>query len=238
MLVKSAQYPLMKPRCKIVRNIVLAALLVLFMAAPAFGETAVVDKSWLRLRGAPSMKAKAIGLVYGNDIYSVLKTKGEWIKVRTATGQVGWIAQADTFTPGDPPPADPQRSKELSNVTALQRLGWRGKAATGLASIAESYPGTFEYHEAVRHLLYYYPISDLLKPSDHTIHPASARAAPKVAKVVLECANSGYKPVWIKPWLMIEDEENEGTKEQSGGFLSALTRLGGSSSSALRSSCQ
>ena len=228
----------MKPRPKIVRHIVLSALLLLFMAAPAFAETAVVDKSWLRLRGSPSMKAKAIGLVYGNDTYSVLKTEGEWIKVRTAAGQVGWIVQADTFTAGDPPEADPQRSKELSNVTALQRQGWRDKAAAGLASITESYPGTFEYHEAVRHLLYYYPISSLFKPSDHTVHPASARAASKVAEVVVKCANSGYKPVWKKPWLEIEDEEKEGMKEQSGGLLSALTRLGGSSSSALRSSCQ
>ncbi len=83
------------------------------------------------------------------------------------------------------------------------------KAASGLAAVAESFPDTYEQHEAVRHLLYYYPISTLIKPSSDQVHPASVLAARKVAPIVVDCAKRGVKPKWKKPWLMKASEEME-----------------------------
>ncbi|MCZ6472152.1 MAG: SH3 domain-containing protein [SAR324 cluster bacterium] len=200
----------MKDRISTPEKLALACLIWLLMASAAWAEIAIVTESWLRLRSAPDKAAKAIGLVYGNDVYPVLKKEEAWVQLRTPQGQVGWVeARSVELTEQQDTTADPERGKALNQAAILQRQGYRDKAATGLAAVAESYPDTYEQHEAVRHLLYYYPISTLVKPSSEQVHPASVRAARKIAPVVVDCAKRGVKPKWKKPWLMKASEEME-----------------------------
>ncbi|MCZ6533633.1 MAG: SH3 domain-containing protein [SAR324 cluster bacterium] len=200
----------MKDRISTPGKLALACLIWLLMASAAWAEIAIVTESWLRLRSAPDKAAKAIGLVYGNDVYPVLKKEEAWVQLRTPQGQVGWVeARSVELTEQQATTADPERGKALNQAAILQRQGYRDKAAAGLAAVAESYPDTYEQHEAVRHLLYYYPISTLVKPSSEQVHPASVRAARKIAPVVVDCAKRGVKPKWKKPWLMKASEEME-----------------------------
>ena len=129
-------------------KLALACLIWLLTASAAWAESAIVTESWLRLRNAPDKAGKAIGLVYGNDVYPVLKKEAAWVQLRTPQGQVGWVeAGGVELTEQQAAAADPERGKALNQAAILQRQGHRDKAAAGLAAVAGMLAaGMFEYN--------------------------------------------------------------------------------------------
>ena len=175
-------------------------LLFLMMAATLFAETAIITDGWVKLRSAPGEKAKAVGLLYGNDAYPVLKTKDEWVQVRTSKGQVGWVPAAKLIVNGKPFNSSPGRTETLAKATSLQRRGYRADAQAALQDIASDHPETFEQYEAIRHLLYYFPVSMLPEPENRQVHPAGALAAGRLADIIIKCANFTPKPPPDRFW--------------------------------------
>lgn len=180
----------------------LTILLGTLMAATLFAETAIVSEGWVRLRNAPDGKAKAVGLLYGNDAYPVLKTEGGWVQLRTSKGQVGWVSADKLIIDGRPLSSSKDRTSILAKATSLQRRGYRADAQGKLRKIADDHPGTFEQYEAIRHLLYYYPVSTLPEPRNGQVHPAGALAAAKLADIIIKCANQTLKPPPERFWQL------------------------------------
>jgi SH3 domain protein len=78
-------------------------LSVLLVAIPALAESAWVGcKVPLNLRSGPGNEYKILRQVRGGDLVHLLERGGRWTKVRTAAGQVGWIA-AGYLDPQPPP---------------------------------------------------------------------------------------------------------------------------------------
>jgi hypothetical protein len=195
-----AERPSGSNRYTAMNKIALTGLLCFLLAATALAETAIITESWVRLRNAPNAEAKAIGIVYGNDAYPVLEQEEGWVQVETAAGTVGWVEQDKLILDGTPPEASPERTAELAEATALQRRGFREDAEMSLADIVESYPDTLERYEAIRHLLYYFPVSMLPKPLDGQVHPAGALAAGRLAGVIVKCATAEKEPLPDRFW--------------------------------------
>lgn len=189
-------------RQNLMKRAVLTILLCTLMAVTLFAETAIVSQDWVRLRNAPDGKAKAIGLVYGNDAYPVLKTEGGWVQLRTSKGQVGWVPADKLIIDGKALTSSKGPTKDLAKATSLQRRGYRANAQAELKDIADDNPGTFEQYEAIRHLLYYYPVSTLPEPRNGQIHPAGALAAAKLADIIIKCANQTPRPPPERFWQL------------------------------------
>ncbi len=136
------------------------ALIGAFLAAAtaASAQTAVITGQWVQVRATPAATAKAIALVYGNDAFTVLEKQEAWVRIHTTAGQFGWIPQEIVVEPGAP--STPE-AKALAKATALQRQGYRKEAEQGLLDILTRYQGNVESYEALRHLLYYYPVGTL-----------------------------------------------------------------------------
>ncbi|MEC0168209.1 N-acetylmuramoyl-L-alanine amidase [Paenibacillus graminis] len=56
------------------------------------GGTAQVTASSLRIRGGPGTGYKVLGSLKEGDSVTVLLRQGDWARIRTASGEVGWIA--------------------------------------------------------------------------------------------------------------------------------------------------
>ena len=178
----------------------LTVLLWMTMTAALWAETAIITEGWVQLRTEPGLKGKAVGLLYGNDAYPMLKRQDDWVQVRTSKGQVGWVPAAKLIVDGKPLVSSSERTDSLAKATSLQRRGYRANAQSALGSIASSNPETFEQYEALRHLLYYYPISTLPKPENGQVHPSGALAAGRLAERVIKCANFTPKPPPDRFW--------------------------------------
>ena len=170
----------------------LIALFCVVMASALVAETAIVTEGWIRLRSAPGKNAKAIGLLYGNDAYPVLKKKDGWVQVRTAKGQVGWVPEDKLVRAGKSLKSSASPRQSLARAIALQRRGFRKEAQQALRDIADDFPGTIEQYEAIRHLLFYFPVSMLPEPINGRVHPASVMAAERLEDILVDCA--GYTP--------------------------------------------
>lgn len=208
------------------RTVLLAILLAAIWAATLWAETVIITEGWVKLRATPGIKGKAVGLLFGNDAYPVLERKGEWVRLRTSKGQVGWVPAAKLIVNGEVPASSPARTDALDAATALQRRGFRANAQASLQGIASDHPDTYEQYEALRHLLYYYPVSMLPKPENGQVHPAGALAARALADIIIKCANFTPKPPPDRFW-------------QVEYVLAGITpRWGAVPTEAPRSSCQ
>ena len=65
-------------------------------AATASGEQVEIRQAWVQVRNKPDANAKAIALVFGNDVLSVKGQEGEWVQVQVDKGRTGWIPVAAT----------------------------------------------------------------------------------------------------------------------------------------------
>lgn len=204
------------------KTITLSAIFIVMMAATVLAETAIITEGWVRLRSGPGAKAKAVGLLYGNDAYPILKRKGGWVQVRTKKGQLGWVPAKKLIVDGRPMLSGPGRKKSLAKATSLQRRGYRMDAQDALQSIADNEDGTFEQYEAIRHLLYYFPVSMLPEPEGGRVHPAGALAAGRLADIIVKCANYTPRPppkrFWQLEYLMA------GFTPRSGAFPAEFPR--------------
>jgi uncharacterized protein YgiM (DUF1202 family) len=64
--------------------------------APPPAETAIgtgrVNASLLNVRSAPSMEGEVIGHARRGERVTILAESGEWLRVRTGAGEVGWVS--------------------------------------------------------------------------------------------------------------------------------------------------
>ncbi len=174
-------------------------LLSLALSGAAWGESVTIHKGFAKVREKPSVKARPIDLVYGNDAMEVLeKTKG-WFQVRTTAGRVGWISEHDLLSGLDSRAFARPATKALMKATLLQRLGYRKQARRKLVQVIRRYPGTYEYYEAVRHMLYYHPAGKLAKPETTEVGEEALARAGKLAVAIL--GKEGEKLIGEKRYL-------------------------------------
>ena len=159
--------------------------LLLIWATAVYGEPVMVVKSWAKIHQGPAAHTKPIALAFGNETLEVTERKGEWLRVRTGKGQVGWIAAANVLGGSKRRKLLHDEAKALAHATALQRLGYRDRAREKLLEIVLRYPDTLEFYEAVRHLLFYYPVGKLSKPKGEKLSRAERDAANELADAVL-----------------------------------------------------
>lgn len=52
-----------------------------------------VTASSLRIRSGPSTQYKVLGSLKTKDIVTILSRQNDWVRIRTASGEVGWVAE-------------------------------------------------------------------------------------------------------------------------------------------------
>jgi SH3 domain protein len=103
---------------RLVRGIAALGLLALLVALPAAAEPAWVSgEVKLNLRSGAGNQYRILGLLKTGDAVQVLERGEKWTKVRTATGEAGWIPGG--YLNPQPPPA--VRLEELEAEVAKLR---------------------------------------------------------------------------------------------------------------------
>jgi hypothetical protein len=100
-------------------------------AAAAEGQI-VLSRPWARLRGKPAETARAVAIVYGNDVLTVLERKDGWTRVKAAEKAEGWLSPQDAS--GAPPP--PKPAAPHSPPAPPASAPPRGAAGSGPAAAA------------------------------------------------------------------------------------------------------
>jgi N-acetylmuramoyl-L-alanine amidase len=72
--------------------VAIVAILLLGFTAPAEARTGVVTGSIVNLRAGPGTQHPIVGQLQQGTRVEVLEVSGDWVHVRTAAGQVGWMA--------------------------------------------------------------------------------------------------------------------------------------------------
>ena len=147
----------------------------------AFAGTVTISRSFARIREKPSSAAKPIDLAYGNDVFTVLGKKDGWYQIRTKQDRVGWVAENHVIAGEEGRAFLRPQTKTLVSAKMFQRLGYRSQARIKLREIMRFYPDTYEYYEAVRHMLFYYKIGNLPRPQGTEIDSDLMEKANKYA---------------------------------------------------------
>ncbi len=112
-------------------------------AQAASGQTAVISGSFVNLRSGPDTSYAVTGQVKQGDKLPVLGKQGDWLKVRTSSGQpawvAGWLVKLENEPAGDAAALEQYAVITANHVNVRSGPG-TGYQAVGMVNAGERYP--------------------------------------------------------------------------------------------------
>lgn len=147
---------------------VAAAILLATAAAAQEAEQVEITASFSQVRSEPDRKARAVGLVYGNDTVTVLAREGDWVRVQVSAALAGWVPRSAVESVAmvvdrDRPASDLVRVS-LNRARGLRASGYSQEARDILMQLLREQRGTRTYYEAARYLNLFHRVGDLPAP--------------------------------------------------------------------------
>src|SRR5579863_2135772 len=217
-----------QPRCplriaifsvqRMVLVLVALSLAVTFAWAQGAEDRLVLTRPWAKLHSQPKDTSRAVTIVYGNDVLTVVEHKDGWLKVRSPAKVVGWLSPQDAADAGSAPaapvrpapvdtrntsavlpPLPPAASGNPTSADSLRRMGYDQAARRKLTDILLNEKNTPAAYRATREMLTYYPVGDLPPLTGNQIPPELRDTAASLrVSVLLQEAEELVREK--KPW--------------------------------------